>query len=580
MGNSAFFKQAKTEFDELATNGVIGDPHGQLAYSYIRVSSEEQADENRSGLARQIKHCHDIALQKGYRIPWELVFADDDSGFEFENRDSLLELRRELKSPGRRANVVVMEILDRLSRNADWHQGFLLDEMKRHGVDPLFWKPFSSRVERAVMGAVAQDAMELSLSRMIEGRRDKAKKGRITARTRCYGYILVDSTGKQSPAARKDTHYSIYKPESHAVLRIYIEVASGKALAQIARELTGVYPTPRSNTIWGKSSIRTIVKRPTYKGEFHAFRWTKDKDGRPVENDDYIIVPVPAIVSKELWEGANQMLEKNKQTAARNSKYPYLLTGLLKCASCGRSYVGHQGRTRLNGKRLPTPQRLYQCTSRNDHKREEIGCPQGQIGCKKVDTAVWKVICHVLLKPHVLTEALDRHFTDDGNAGLLEQIGYLEQQLEAKQHEEEKLYRAYVANAFDEHEYAEQRRVLKETAQTLRAEVERLRSRVLSKEQVEAQKQFILETAQQLKKTGKLQNVPSEVKQQIIKLIVSRIILNMREGWFRLEGAVSGTHSFAHVLSDTKLRKGTTKKNPDDSDDPIVMKNTRTPRPA
>src|SRR5258708_39209155 len=98
-----------------------------------------------------------------------------------------------------------MEFLDRLSRNADWHQGFLLDEMKKHGIEPVFWKPFSSRVERAVMGAVAQDAMELSLMRMIEGQRAKARSGRVTAKTLSYGYIFVDSNGNEGATARRDT---------------------------------------------------------------------------------------------------------------------------------------------------------------------------------------------------------------------------------------------------------------------------------------------------------------------------------------------------------------------------------------
>jgi hypothetical protein len=47
---------------------------------------------------------------------------------------------------------LLMEELDRLSRNADWHQGYLLDEMKKHGVVPVFWKEFTSRIERVVMG--------------------------------------------------------------------------------------------------------------------------------------------------------------------------------------------------------------------------------------------------------------------------------------------------------------------------------------------------------------------------------------------------------------------------------------------
>ncbi len=544
MVKPQFFKPA---FDSLATNGYLGDPNGQPAYAYMRVSSDEQADEGHSGLPRQILHIHKIACEKKLKISWDMVFADDYTGFEFERRPELSRLRHEYKSDNRRTHAVVMEHLDRLSRNADWHQGFLLDEMTRNGLEPVFWKAFTSRVERAVMGAIAQDAMELSLMRMKEGRRDKAKTGRVTARTLAYGYKFVDSTGLEGIGSRRDTHYAIYESEAQVVRKIFTDVASGKTLGQVASELTGLYPTPSGHPIWGRASVRSILKRPTYKGEFHAMRWGKDKDGRAIENDDYIVVPVPAIVSPEIWDEANRILEKNKQTASRNAKKPYLLTGLMRCASCGRSFMGHQGRTRLNGKRLPTPQRVYHCTSRSDHKRELIGCPQGYIGCIKVDNAVWDIVCQVLLKPEVLIEALDQHFAADENASLLKQVAFLEKQIYDRAKEEEKIYRAYVAGAFDEHEFADKRRILKESSQVLSKEIESLKSRVLTHEHIAAQKMFITEMASQLRDAGQLQNVPFEIKRQIIKLVVNQITVDTREQWIRVEGAISKTYALVSV---------------------------------
>lgn len=570
----------KAAFDELATHGYLGDPNGQLAYAYMRVSSDEQADEGRSGLPRQMLHIHDIALERKLKISWDMVFADDYTGFEFERRPELSRLRREYKSNNRCAHVV-MEHLDRLSRNADWHQGFLLDEMKRYGLEPIFWKAFSSRVERAVMGAIAQDAMELSLHRMMEGRRQKAKTGRVTARTLAYGYKFVDSEGNEGTSARRDTHYAIYEPEAQVVRKIFHDIASGKTLGQVAAELTGLYPTPTGQIIWGRASVRAILKRPTYKGEFHSMRWGKDQDGRPTENENYIVVPVPAIVRPEVWEEANRVLEKNRQTAARNAKKPYLLTGLMKCASCGRSFMGHQGRTRLNGRRLPTPQRVYHCTSRTDHKRALIGCPQGYIGCNKLDDAVWYIVCQVLLEPQVLVEAVERHFTNDENAALLEQIRFLEQQIEDKSKEEEKLYRAYLAGAFDASEFAEKRRIIKETSQVLAAEVEHLKARVLTLEQVAAQKQLIMKMAAQLQNAGQLKNVPFDVKRQVIKLVVDQVTVDTREQWVRVVGAVSETYALLSVAGGSKsegihLEQNALKM----SADPTSLKNVRIQPPA
>ncbi len=86
MANHEFFKRV---FDSLANDGCIGEKAGQLAYAYIRVSSNEQSEEGRSGLPRQIEHCHQIAVQNGYKIPWNMVYADDHTGYEFADRPAI-----------------------------------------------------------------------------------------------------------------------------------------------------------------------------------------------------------------------------------------------------------------------------------------------------------------------------------------------------------------------------------------------------------------------------------------------------------------------------------------------------------
>ncbi len=73
---------------------MIGDPDGKPAYAYLRVSSEEQGEEGRSGLPRQLEHIHEKAKHAGCCVIWERVFADDFTGFELE-RPELDRLRSE-----------------------------------------------------------------------------------------------------------------------------------------------------------------------------------------------------------------------------------------------------------------------------------------------------------------------------------------------------------------------------------------------------------------------------------------------------------------------------------------------------
>ncbi len=405
----------KTEFDTLATNNAIGHPDGELAYGYLRVSSAGQADEGRSGLPRQIMNVHEAALKNRVKIPWDFLFADDDSGFDFADRLDLSRLRKEYKSSQRRAKAVVIEHLDRLSRNADWHQGYLLDEMKQFGIRPIFWKQFTSRIERAVMGAIAQDGMEQAKQRMAEGNIHKAKDGRVTARTPAYGYRLVDSMGREGDTAKKDTHYAVREDEAEVVRYIFSKVIDGYPLRRIAIMLEEKYAPPKKFTNWESKMVAVIVKNSVYKGEFiaHHYREVKipvssntksltETTGRTVTRkvqrppEEWIIVPVPPIVSIDDWDTANRMLEKNYQMGRRNAKEPFLLTGLIQCATCGYRYIGGRKTVIKGEKKLEYHLSFYRCSSKNSRMpivSQRIGCHQSQISSRVLEEV--RLVCHL-----------------------------------------------------------------------------------------------------------------------------------------------------------------------------------------
>jgi site-specific DNA recombinase len=556
MPNSDFFKP---EFDKLATNGCIGDMNGQIAYAYIRVSDESQSEEGRSGLPRQIEHVHQVAKSKGFKIPWEMVFADDHTGFQFEGRPALTRLRHEYNSVHRRASVVVMEHIDRLSRDADWHQGYLLFEMNSHKVLAVFWKEFSSRIERAVLGAVAQEGMDQAKHRMLEGNLYKARSGRVTARSAAYGYKLVDAYGNEGASARKDSYYAIREDEAQIVRLVYRRLIGGDTMRKIATELekTGIRP-PKKSKYWTGTLVRLIIKNEIYQGDFFAHRWEHThvqkptKDGFSTRNvyvrrerprEEWIHVPIPAIVSREEWDTANRMLAQNKRTARRNAKEPFLLTGLVRCAVCGYRYTGLTHR-KARGKLREKPYRGYRCSRANafpKHIIDATGCKNGYITCKVLDTAVWTIVCDALLKPQILIGALEEDERAERNAQLQEQIAYLEHTVVTNSGDDEKLLRAYLAGAFDEQEYAGRRKLLKDEAMRINDELIRLRSQVTTVEQLEARQALILQISERIQAERILVDPPFELKQRIIRLVVDDILLDIKNGWIKVEGAIRGT---------------------------------------
>jgi hypothetical protein len=124
------------------------------------------------------------------------------------------------------------------------------------------------------------------------------------------------------------------------------------------------------------------------------------------------------------------------------------------------------------------------------------------------------------------------------------QIRFTQKQLASLAVEDDKLYRAYVAGVFDEHEFGQRRQTLKDRKAILAKELTRLQEQQESWQQLNAKREMVLSLAHQARLLGLAMDAPFAVKQQVIKLMVDRIELNVREKWFRIEGVIPGIFAF------------------------------------
>lgn len=79
------------EFQRHQEGGYIGDPAGEEAYGYLRVSTDRQTEDWKTGIMRQIENLHIAAQRDGLRISWDMIFGDDESGYLLD-RPALKEL--------------------------------------------------------------------------------------------------------------------------------------------------------------------------------------------------------------------------------------------------------------------------------------------------------------------------------------------------------------------------------------------------------------------------------------------------------------------------------------------------------
>ena len=540
----------KTEFSKLATKGYLGNPDGIDAYAYLRASSERQVEQG-SSFPRQLESIHKAALRDNLRIPFNLIFFDDGfTGFEFEHRPAFLRLLYEAKSTSR-VNHLVIEDIDRLSRNADWQQGFLLYEFDRYNVEVHFYINHGSQLERYVRGYIAQEGMKKDLMRMKLGNLHKAMDGKVTARRPRYGYIKTDP---------KNSYYVLHPEESKVMRAIYEKIIyEGKTLHWIANWLNvaGI-PTRFKTSFWTTGTLYQMVRSTVYKGVFYANRVYLEKTGefnekgRPKQvsrlrpEEEWIEAKVPAIVTPEEWDMAQEVMKRNAKKATRNTKKgTRLLQSFMKCAICRNYYfISVIGNTKKD------PRRYYGCNSRNSEKARMLGnaCGTPYVYADVLDRRVWEEIETIIYDPGIVIHRLDERVNEEFTTSYQAQLDYIYKQLEGLEKEKTKFEAAYQRDIYSLDEFEEKMKDLRGKVKALevsRAKVEAMLDEAYS---IEQKKEVVLKALAKIRiqvdkaRSEKRQpdEIPFELKRKIIATLVEVIWVNSVEKTFTIEGEISG----------------------------------------
>ena len=555
----------KVEFLRYARHGYLGDPEEEDAYGYGRASSERQVEEG-SSFPRQIENIHKAALRDRLRVAFDMLFFDDGfTGFEFEHRPALTRLRGEISTKPR-AKHIVFEDIDRLSRDADWQQGFLLAEFAKHGIQAHSFIALGSQLERYVRGYMAQEGMKKDLGRMRDGNLRKAKDGRVTARKRKFGYI------KTHP---KNTYYEKHPEESKVMRSIYEKIIYERwTLMRIAKWLNDNHiPTMSKIGVWTPGTLYQMVRSPVYKGEFYAnvnyhVKTGKFNDqGRPKRTnkkrppEEWIKVKVPAIVTPEEWEQALENLKKNSKLSQRNGKRrEWLLQSVCKCDTC-KVYVmlAVMGGTKNN------PIRYYGCNSRFSEKARALGtsCRTPYVHAELLERKVWEKIEEAIYDPSAIIQRLEEKQRETQTMGLQGQIDYIDSQLADLGKEREKFEAAYNRDIYTLDEFEEKMKDLKGKFQALDASKGKLQAKLSETHSIEEQKKTVLLALQRLKKEldkAKRENrlpddLPFEIKRNILTLLVDTIWVDTVERKFTIDGEIKGTYALDEpfALESTRL---------------------------
>src|SRR5580658_5804784 len=319
---------------------------GNLRKSVVRAATRGEHDREPDGVADRVRQ-----EPRSGGVPKEWVFEDEGySGATLERPG--LERVRDLAAEGQ-IQVVLAYSPDRLSRKYAY-QILLIEEFTRHGVETLFVKsPQGNSPEDQLLvqfqGMIAEYERAQILERSRRGKRHRAQTGEVSVMSGApYGYRYMRKTEEALAA------YMINEAEASVVRRVYeMYTVEGLSIGEITRRLNREGIPPRRAGRWERSVIWGMLRNPAYRGVacFGKTRLSPRTQMRPQRRrgittpsntaghqrprEEWIEIPVPALVTEESFARAQELLGHNKIRSLRRTIAPSVVQGLVGCAKCG-----------------------------------------------------------------------------------------------------------------------------------------------------------------------------------------------------------------------------------------------------
>lgn len=316
---------------------------------YARVSSE--SDEQLNSLDNQIAYYEDLIKRNR---AWTYVpgYVDEGlSGISTKKRKHFNEMIADAKEGA--FDLIITKEISRFARNTldslqytrellGWGVGVFFQNDNINTLDE------DAELRLTIMSSIAQDELRKLSSRVKFGHQQAIKSNVVLGNSRIFGYkkdekrLVIDES--QAPMVRDlfrlyaTGEYSMKQLETLFYEQGYRNY-NGNKIAHTT--MSGIISNPKYKGYYVGNKVR-IVDMFTKKQKFlPPEEWVMFKD----ETGEI----VPAIVSEEIWDKANEVLArrsedvKNRQGVCNHAN---LLTGKLYCAHCGTAYYRRESKSK------------------------------------------------------------------------------------------------------------------------------------------------------------------------------------------------------------------------------------------
>jgi site-specific DNA recombinase len=445
---------------------------------YARVSSEQQAQQQT--IASQVAALRERVASDGLPLEEELCFLDDGYSGTTLVRPALERLR-DLAAAGSFQRLYVHSP-DRLARRYAY-QVLLVDELRREQIEIVFLnRPIGVSPEEDLLlqmqGMIAEYERAKILERSRRGRRHAAQRGAVSALGGApYGYRYLPKTRDA------EAQYQVVPEQARIVEQLFEWVGHDQlSLEEVRRRLAAQrVPSPGGRERWTRTTLWKLLKNQAFCGtaifgktervprqpRLRPFRGhpavpRSTTTKRAAVSSPPISIPVPALVSAELFAIVQQQLEDNRQRRLGQTRRSFLLQGLLECACCGYAYTGRR-----------TQKYAYYGCLGGDASRwgGQKVCHNKLVRIDCLDEAIWNDVTALLQNPRLLQEEQERRLEEPATTA---QHTKLTQQVQQAQRAVSRLIDAYQDGLLDKQEWEPRLTRARARLEQLRTEQQRL----------------------------------------------------------------------------------------------------------
>jgi site-specific DNA recombinase len=325
---------------------------------------------------------HRLAAYVESQENWQIVrrFTDQKSGATLE-RPGLERALRE--ADAKRFDLLLVYRVDRLARSVRGLAQILerldaADVLFRSATEPFDTSSSAGRMMVQMLGVFAEFERATIVERIVAGMERKAARGEWTAGRIPYGYQLDE-----------DRRFLTPNPAEAPVIRLIFEryAQQRDGSAAIALWLSDRGYRTRKGKPFSFKAVLEILRNRTYLGEIF-FRGT------------YYPGPHPPLVEPLLFQQVQTILEERGEDASqrRSNQSDYLLTGRIRCAHCGKRYLGAAAHG--NGGRYS----YYVCFSRQRYGRQS--CQGDRLPAEQLEDAILNQLVALLRRSDFVQDSI------------------------------------------------------------------------------------------------------------------------------------------------------------------------------